>query len=139
EDRIDRGRRAGDHSEDGAGRPLAPERLGDLLEQSRVPDGNGRLVGEALERGDLPGRERARLSAADDDYAEYPLLAHEGHGEDRSLAALAAHLEGYRALVLRTRDVGDIPGAAPQRPPAHGGVAREREDVAEPDPEPNRP
>ena len=55
EDRIDGRRRARDDPEYGARRLLALQRLGDLLEQLRVPDGDGRLVGEALEGADLRG------------------------------------------------------------------------------------
>ena len=57
EDRVEHGidgrGRARDDPEDRARRPLALQRLGDLVEQPRVPDGDGGLVGEALEGGDL--------------------------------------------------------------------------------------
>jgi hypothetical protein len=38
--------------------PLTLQRLGDLVEQPRVPDGDGSPVGEVFEGGDLRGVEQ---------------------------------------------------------------------------------
>jgi hypothetical protein len=62
--RLDIGGRSGDHAEDFAGRGLMSERFGELpgtclhfVEQSRVLDGDDRLVGEGLNQLDLFVRE----------------------------------------------------------------------------------
>ena len=70
EDRLEVGRRGGDHAQDLGGRRLLLQRLGQLavallqlLEQPGVLDGDDGLVGERLEQRDLPVGERAALGS----------------------------------------------------------------------------
>ena len=98
-------------------RRLQFERLGqlgvalfDLAEQACVVDGNGGLVGERLQQGDLVVGVPARLRAGEADRADRDTAAHHRHGE----RALVAHRSRRRGgvgrcvLAVPVSDVDDL-------------------------------
>ncbi len=128
--------RATDHAEDLAGgrllvqglrhRPVA--RL-QLLEQADVLDGNDRLVGKGLQKGDLALREELRLGAAEVNRADADPFAQQGNDKDRAEAKVPRVLTALWEFVDFGLHVSDVDGPLIQHGPATDRPADEGEGV----------
>ena len=93
-----------------------------LLEQPNVLEGDGGLVGEGLQQGDLALGERADLHPADQDRPERGPLAQERHAEGCSVAEAPLVGSPLRKLgLVRFREVAKM-----DRLPIHNGPAGHR-------------
>jgi hypothetical protein len=105
-------------------RRLLLERLGkvgrtlaQLVQQSRVLDGDHRLGGEILDHLDLLGGEGADLLPVDGDGADQLFVPDHRHGRDRARAGLLDHADYVRGAVevdllgLHVGNMHDLPGA----------------------------
>ena len=84
EHRLHVGGRAGDDPQDFGGRGLPLQRLLAFLEQACVLDGNDGLVGEALLKRKLLGRERLKAVAMHNESADRLALAPKRRAGDRA-------------------------------------------------------
>ena len=133
EDRLDIGRRAGDHAQDLTGRRLLLQRfwearvLGlELAEQPRVLYDDGRLVGEGLHEGDLAVGERPDLESVDDGHPEQLVCPEHGN---RQHGPHGVHLSrGVRVLGVGLRIV-NVDGAQLEGGARHAAPAPRRDGI----------
>src|SRR5262249_34546800 len=97
-----------------------------MVEEANVLDGDHRLIGKGLEKGDLRIGEQLDLGAPKLDDANSHALSHEWHAEEGPVAELPGEGHSQRELAivdLRIRHL-NRPGlenrAAADRAPAHG-------------------
>jgi hypothetical protein len=70
-----------------------------LLEQADIADGNHRLVGKGLQKGDLLVAERSHFSSTEQDGSDALVLPQQRHAQDRSDTDAARHSLGFGQIV----------------------------------------
>src|SRR4030095_8100964 len=127
EDRLHVSWRAANDPEDLAGRGLLVECSRQVTiaglqfrEQPHILDCDDRLVGEGLEKGDLPVREELSLGAAEVDHADRDTFTYQGNRENRAELQPPSGLAGLGILVDLGLHVIDV-----DRSPVEDGPSRD--------------